>query len=68
MLKATIDKNENACKIELMGSALELSNDLCLLIKGFTDSLMANYPKDEARKLVSAACTVGIVSALEESK
>ena len=68
MLKATIDKNENACKIELMGSSLELSNDLCLLIKGFTNSLLSSLSQNEAQALVSAACSVGFALALEESE
>ena len=68
MLKATIDRNENACHIELMGSSLELSNDLCLLIENFTSSLMTKHSKKEAQEFVMATCMVGIANALEESK
>ena len=68
MLKATIDKNEDACKIELVGNSFELSNDLCFLIENFTRGLMTKHSKKEAQELVMAACLVGISTALEESK
>ena len=68
MLKATIDRNENACVIELMGDSLELSGDLCVIIKNFMNCFITKHTKDEARKIVKIACAAGISLALEENE
>ena len=68
MLKATIDKNENTCYIELAGNSLELANDLSLLIMGFTKTLIKKHSIDDAMEIVIEACSSGVSTALKESK
>lgn len=53
MPKANIDKNENACHIEVIGNSLEAANDLCILIYGFARSMMTKHTKIETLEIIT---------------